>query len=132
MSDVTLVEQETLNTFMKTETIGEPGFSAQRNIVIRGCSLHQLGGFCISSKRYIPAITPALLMRQGAYWERYTLALERYRASTVLVNLHHLALPHAALEERQHPHHAKQAGNSRCCKRQRGMACAEQKTHIET
>ena len=49
MSDVTLVEQEALDTFMKTEAIGEPGFSARRNIVIRGCALHQLVGrnFCI-------------------------------------------------------------------------------------
>jgi MOSC domain-containing protein YiiM len=49
MSDVTLVEQEALDTFMKTAAIGEPGFSARRNIVIRGCALHQLVGrnFCI-------------------------------------------------------------------------------------
>jgi MOSC domain-containing protein YiiM len=43
-SDVTLVEQEALDSLVGTGTAGDPGASARRNIVIRGYPLHQLVG----------------------------------------------------------------------------------------
>ena len=43
------MEQEGIETFMKAEVIEETGFSARRNIVVRGCSLYLFVGrrFCI-------------------------------------------------------------------------------------
>ena len=48
-SDVTLVEQEALDSLVGTGATGVPGASARRNIVIRGYALHQLVGrrFCL-------------------------------------------------------------------------------------
>ena len=48
-SDVTLVEQETLDILSRPGATGELGASARRNIVIRGYALHQLVGrrFCL-------------------------------------------------------------------------------------
>jgi MOSC domain-containing protein YiiM len=43
-SDVTLVEQEALDTRVETGTARDAGSSARRNIVIRGYPLHQLVG----------------------------------------------------------------------------------------
>jgi len=50
-SDVTLVEQEALDTLVRTGATGDPGARARRNIVMRGYALHQLVGhrFCIGS-----------------------------------------------------------------------------------
>jgi MOSC domain-containing protein YiiM len=50
-SDVTLVEQEALDSLVGTGTTGDPSASARRNIVIRGYALHQLVGrrFCLGS-----------------------------------------------------------------------------------
>lgn len=51
MSDVTLVEQEALDTLVRAETTEDPGASARRNIVIRGYALHRLVGrrFCLGN-----------------------------------------------------------------------------------
>jgi MOSC domain-containing protein YiiM len=48
-SDVTLVEQEALDTLHRPEATEEAGASARRNIVVRGCTLQQFVGrrFCI-------------------------------------------------------------------------------------
>jgi MOSC domain-containing protein YiiM len=48
-SDVTLVEQEALDSLVGTGATGDPGASARRNIVIRDYALHQLVGrrFCL-------------------------------------------------------------------------------------
>jgi MOSC domain-containing protein YiiM len=42
--DVTLVEQETIETLKQREPLIDPGESARRNIVVRGCALSQLAG----------------------------------------------------------------------------------------
>lgn len=48
-AEVTLVEEEALDTLRKAHSEIDPGASARRNIVVRGCSLRQLEGhtFCI-------------------------------------------------------------------------------------
>ena len=50
-SDVTLVEQEALDTRRSLETTEEAGASARRNIVVHGAALQQLVGrrFCIGA-----------------------------------------------------------------------------------
>jgi MOSC domain-containing protein YiiM len=50
-SDVTLVEQEALDTLHRLGAIAEVGASARRNIVVRGATLQQLVGqrFCIGA-----------------------------------------------------------------------------------
>ena len=47
--DVTLVEEEVIETLRKIHPEIDAGASARRNIVVRGCALHQLVGrtFCI-------------------------------------------------------------------------------------
>jgi hypothetical protein len=42
--DVTLVEQEALQSLREVKSPGDPGASARRNIVVHGCSLHELVG----------------------------------------------------------------------------------------
>jgi hypothetical protein len=42
--DVTLVEQETIDAMKQREPALDPGESARRNIVVRGCELSQLAG----------------------------------------------------------------------------------------
>ena len=42
--DVTLVEQETIEAMKQREPAIDPGESARRNIVLRGCELSQLAG----------------------------------------------------------------------------------------
>jgi len=42
--DVTLVEQETIEAMKQQEPSIDPGESARRNIVVRGCELSQLAG----------------------------------------------------------------------------------------
>ncbi len=42
--DITLVEQETIEAMKQREPAIDPGESARRNIVVRGCELSQLAG----------------------------------------------------------------------------------------
>jgi MOSC domain-containing protein YiiM len=62
-SDVTLVEQEALDTLRRAEATEEAGASARRNIVVRGAALRHFVGqrFCVGSVTLYGVAAPHLI-----------------------------------------------------------------------